>query len=117
MGWIGRPAKTILVDFSHPFPLCSLPPLERRWRNVLKGDGKSDASGCFLSEQGPSQIQMALSGRRSEQNQNVNQRRLLGLRHQTRRAAVCTHTDHIHPIPIDVFVRFVLSPITVSDCS
>jgi hypothetical protein len=29
----------------------------------------------------------------------------------TRRAAVCTHTDRIHPIPIDVFVRLVLSPI------
>jgi hypothetical protein len=30
---------------------------------------------------------------------------------ETRRAAVCTHTDRIHPIPIDVFVRLVLSPI------
>jgi hypothetical protein len=25
------------------------------------------------------------------------------------RAAVCTHTDRMHPIPIDVFVRLVLS--------
>jgi hypothetical protein len=24
---------------------------------------------------------------------------------------VCTHTDCIHPIPVDVFVRLVLSPI------
>jgi hypothetical protein len=29
----------------------------------------------------------------------------------TGRAAVCTHTDRIHPIPIDVVVRLVLSPI------
>jgi hypothetical protein len=29
----------------------------------------------------------------------------------TKRGAVCTHTDGIHPIPIDVFGRFVLSPI------
>jgi hypothetical protein len=29
----------------------------------------------------------------------------------TRRAAVCTHTDHTHPILIDVSVRLVLPPI------
>jgi hypothetical protein len=27
----------------------------------------------------------------------------------TRPAAVCTHTDRIHPIPINIFVRLVLS--------
>jgi hypothetical protein len=30
---------------------------------------------------------------------------------QARRAAVCTHTDCIHRIPIDIFSRLVLSPI------
>jgi hypothetical protein len=29
----------------------------------------------------------------------------------TRRAAVCIHTDRIHPISIDIFVRLVLPPI------
>jgi hypothetical protein len=33
------------------------------------------------------------------------------LREPTRHAAVCPHTDGIHPIPADVFVRLVLSPV------